>query len=98
MRRGWPEAAKGLTSPTLHGPARPPAGLAFSEGLPVVQADGLDVVGHPDGAVQVEHGDVGPGHVAEHDVRHVGRHLVLSILMQAAQDDAPLRRDRRAAD
>lgn len=94
------EGGEGLTSPTLRGPARPPAALAFSEGLPVVQADGLDVVGHLDAAVQVEHSDVGPGRVAERDVRHVGRHLegVLSVLLQAAQDHAPPGRGGRAAD
>lgn len=99
LTQAW-VVVKGLTSPTLRCPARHPAGLAFSDGLPVVQADGLDVVGHPDTAVQVEHCDVEPGRVAERDVRHVGRHLegVLSILMQAAQDDAPLRRGSRAAD
>lgn len=90
----------GLTSSTLRCPAGRPAALAFSEGLPVVQADGLDVVGQPGTGFQVEQGDVGPGDVAERDVYHVGRHLegVGSVLMQAAQDDAPLRRSGRAAE
>lgn len=93
-------AVNGLTSSTLCTPARNPARQACSKGLSAVQANGLDVVGQGGAGLQKKHGYVRPSDIAERDVGHVHRHLkgVRSVLVQAAQNDGPLRCDRRAAE
>lgn len=92
-------SVKGLTSAALGAPARHPAGQAFGEGLPVVQTNGLDVVGQGGAGLQMKHGYVGPSDVAQSDIGHIccGLKGVGSILIQTAQNDGPLGRYRRAA-
>lgn len=86
----------GLTSSTLGTPARNPAGHAFGDGLSVVQANGLDVVGQSGTSGQVEHSYARPSDVAESDVCHLKG--VGSFLIRLAQNDGPLGCYRRAVE
>lgn len=88
----------GLTSSSPGAPASSPAGRAHSEGLSVVQADGLDVVGQGGLGWQKQHCHVRPSEVTQSDVFHIQRHLegVGSILVQTTQNHGPFRGYGRA--
>lgn len=84
----------GLTPSSPGAPASSPAHRAHSEGLSVVQADGLDVVGQGGQGCQTQHCYIRPSDVAQSDICYIQCHFkgVRSILLRTTQNDSPFRR------